>query len=111
MSKKHCLDDPPKPFRNALTKRRKADREKASKKLTPALVDAMAEYFEHGQPVPGTSKQKYEDQLGYALVDALEASWDPDALQCPSCAFMRSERQRKAQCEAVCSIYRYHTGI
>jgi hypothetical protein len=98
--RKSCLDNsslPHKGFREVLAKRRRADSNNLRKLLTPALRCAIVEYKEDGRKMGPEAVVKLHDDLGAALLAALDGEYSRESVPCTYCEFVQKEEQRRKE--------------
>ena len=103
MSRKNCLDNPakpPKPYRDALVKRRRADVTEHNEKLTPALISSWTAYKASGRDLGADSAVAMKKQLGVMLEAALDGNHDLGGIACSYCDFAEKERVRSEAAKA-----------
>ena len=117
MSRQHCLDDPTKPnkaFRAVLVQRKPADKQAVSDKLTPRLKLLFVKYQAKGttaKELSAATEQEMLGQLGQLLNDALDGILDLDAVQCRSCDYTRSEKDKRLLLAAEPGAVRCVPGV
>ena len=99
--RKSCLDNPnlpPKALRDILAKRRKRQKDKIKEKLTPALLQAFADYRQAGQKMAMSTVEVRQSELASALEMALDGAYD-GSVQCDYCSFEQREHDRERMME------------
>lgn len=112
-SRKNCLDNaslPHKGFREVIAKRRRADGANLRRILTPSLRAAITEYKEEGRKMGAEAVNKMHNEVGAAMLAALDGEYSLENINCVYCDFLQKEEQRRKEASDADRVRRQHTS-